>query len=88
MITFKEPFGTQGRGGYFDEFGIIRSVTTILCLHLHYTSVFYFGSLNSRLVIPDFCYQLIDFSPGIPTLCMVACNDWLMTDGVISVPNM
>ena len=23
-ITFKEPFGTQGRGGYFDEFGIIR----------------------------------------------------------------
>ena len=25
-ITFKEPFGTQGRGGYFDEFGIIRDV--------------------------------------------------------------
>ena len=24
VITFKEPFGTQGRGGYFDEFGIIR----------------------------------------------------------------
>ena len=23
-ITFKEPFGTQGRGGYFDNFGIIR----------------------------------------------------------------
>lgn len=23
-ITFKEPFGTEGRGGYFDEFGIIR----------------------------------------------------------------
>lgn len=22
MITFKEPFGTQGRGGYFDQFGI------------------------------------------------------------------
>jgi glucose-6-phosphate 1-dehydrogenase len=21
MITFKEPFGTQGRGGYFDQFG-------------------------------------------------------------------
>ncbi|KAK4337366.1 hypothetical protein RND71_043323 [Anisodus tanguticus] len=21
MITFKEPFGTQGRGGYFDNFG-------------------------------------------------------------------
>ncbi|XP_034949094.1 glucose-6-phosphate 1-dehydrogenase isoform X1 [Chelonus insularis] len=26
QITFKEPFGTQGRGGYFDEFGIIRDV--------------------------------------------------------------
>jgi len=25
-ISFKEPFGTQGRGGYFDEFGIIRDV--------------------------------------------------------------
>ena len=23
-ISFKEPFGTQGRGGYFDSFGIIR----------------------------------------------------------------
>eukprot|EP00124_Ichthyophonus_hoferi_P004994 Ihof_evm3s633 gene=Ihof_evmTU3s633 len=25
-ITFKEPFGTMGRGGYFDEFGIIRDI--------------------------------------------------------------
>ena len=25
-ILFKEPFGTQGRGSYFDEFGIIRDV--------------------------------------------------------------
>jgi len=25
-ISFKEPFGTKGRGGYFDEFGIIRDV--------------------------------------------------------------
>ncbi|RXM91310.1 Glucose-6-phosphate 1-dehydrogenase [Acipenser ruthenus] len=24
VLTFKEPFGTEGRGGYFDEFGIIR----------------------------------------------------------------
>ncbi|KAJ1344534.1 glucose-6-phosphate dehydrogenase [Batrachochytrium salamandrivorans] len=24
QITFKEPIGTEGRGGYFDEFGIIR----------------------------------------------------------------
>lgn len=26
QITFKEPFGTEGRGGYFDEIGIIRDV--------------------------------------------------------------
>lgn len=26
VISFKEPFGTEGRGGYFDEFGIIRDV--------------------------------------------------------------
>lgn len=26
QITFKESFGTDGRGGYFDEFGIIRDI--------------------------------------------------------------
>lgn len=26
QISFKEPFGTDGRGGYFDQFGIIRDV--------------------------------------------------------------
>ncbi|KAI7880373.1 glucose-6-phosphate dehydrogenase [Lichtheimia hyalospora FSU 10163] len=26
QITFKEPFGTEGRGGYFDDYGIIRDV--------------------------------------------------------------
>jgi glucose-6-phosphate 1-dehydrogenase len=26
VVTFKEPFGTMGRGGYFDEFGIIRDI--------------------------------------------------------------
>ncbi|VDM25209.1 unnamed protein product [Hydatigera taeniaeformis] len=25
-ISFKEPFGTSGRGGYFDDFGVIRDV--------------------------------------------------------------
>mmetsp|Transcript_53017 Transcript_53017/g.128630 ORF Transcript_53017/g.128630 Transcript_53017/m.128630 type:complete len:609 (+) Transcript_53017:451-2277(+) len=25
-ISFKEPFGTEGRGGYFDSFGIIRDI--------------------------------------------------------------
>lgn len=26
QITFKEPFGTEGRGGYFDQSGIIRDI--------------------------------------------------------------
>lgn len=26
LISFKENFGTEGRGGYFDEFGIIRDI--------------------------------------------------------------
>ncbi|GFR42547.1 hypothetical protein Agub_g3454, partial [Astrephomene gubernaculifera] len=26
QVTFKEPFGTEGRGGYFDQYGIIRDV--------------------------------------------------------------
>ncbi|CAJ1922407.1 unnamed protein product [Cylindrotheca closterium] len=25
-LSFKEPFGTEGRGGYFDNFGIIRDI--------------------------------------------------------------
>jgi len=37
QISFKEDFGTKGRGGYFDEFGIIRDViqnhlTQVLCM--------------------------------------------------------
>lgn len=26
QITFKENFGTEGRGGYFDEYGIVRDI--------------------------------------------------------------
>ena len=26
ILTFKEPFGTDGRGGYFDAYGIIRDI--------------------------------------------------------------
>ena len=38
VITFKEPFGTMGRGGYFDEFGIIRYA---LSSALFFTEVFH-----------------------------------------------
>ena len=26
QVIFKEDFGTEGRGGYFDQYGIIRDV--------------------------------------------------------------
>ena len=29
ILTFKEPFGTQGRGGYFDKYGIIRDILQV-----------------------------------------------------------
>jgi len=37
QISFKENFGTKGRGGYFDEFGIIRDIlqnhlTQVMCM--------------------------------------------------------
>jgi glucose-6-phosphate 1-dehydrogenase len=37
QIVFKEDFGTEGRGGYFDEYGIIRDIIQnhllqVLCL--------------------------------------------------------
>lgn len=34
-ITFKENFGTEGRAGYFDEFGIIRDVMQNHLLQLY-----------------------------------------------------
>jgi glucose-6-phosphate 1-dehydrogenase len=34
QIIFKEPFGVEGRGGYFDNYGIIRDVVQVAsCLH-------------------------------------------------------
>jgi len=26
LLTFKEPFGTEGRGGYYDQYGILRDI--------------------------------------------------------------
>ena len=40
QITFKEPFGTDGRGGYFDEFGIIRDILQNREFRIHYRGGF------------------------------------------------
>ena len=42
MLTFKEPFGTEGRGGYFDQYGIIRDIIQnhllqVMCLLVSYS---------------------------------------------------
>jgi glucose-6-phosphate 1-dehydrogenase len=33
QIVFKENFGTDGRGGYFDSSGIIRDIMQVLNFH-------------------------------------------------------
>jgi len=56
QITFKEPFGTSGRGGYFDKFGIVRDViqnhliqvNDVLRFFNFSTFFFPFGKQNSR----------------------------------------
>jgi glucose-6-phosphate 1-dehydrogenase len=54
QITFKEPFGTEGRGGYFDEFGIIRDIMQnrkfFNSLHLAFISEFCSRSYCRSLV--------------------------------------
>lgn len=34
LITFKEPFGTEGRGGYFDEFGAFNELLLYYLINL------------------------------------------------------
>ncbi len=37
IVTFKEDFGTQGRGGYFDQYGIIRDIMQNQLLQVFYS---------------------------------------------------
>ena len=39
QITLKEPFGCEGRGGYFDEYGVIRDVLQNRKLHRSWYTV-------------------------------------------------
>lgn len=56
LITFKEPFGTQGRGGYFDEFGIIRDI-----MQNHLLQIL---SLVAMEKPPSGSEKIKNFSPG------------------------
>ncbi|KAI2511017.1 Glucose-6-phosphate 1-dehydrogenase [Fragilaria crotonensis] len=47
-ITFKEPFGTEGRGGYFDNYGIIRDI-----LQNHLLQVLVLLAMDAPVVADD-----------------------------------
>ena len=51
VLTFKEPFGTQGRGGYFDQYGIIRDVIQNHLLQGKFVLFFFF--------FPFFCFFVL-----------------------------
>lgn len=46
QITFKEKIGTEGRGGYFDNFGIIRDV-----IQNHLTQIFALVAMDAPKVL-------------------------------------
>lgn len=54
-IRFKEPFGTEGRGGYFDKYNIIRDVLQV-CANGSDQHLFYLSCLFYPLI---FYYVLI-----------------------------
>jgi hypothetical protein len=59
-LTFKEPFGTQGRGGYFDEFGIIRDIMQNHLLQVGHSRFDYLSNLlvRSRSYNHDYRFSL------------------------------
>ncbi len=52
-ISFKEDIGTQGRGGYFDKYGIIRDVVRLFCCCCN---IFSYGLINRCKIISCKCY--------------------------------
>eukprot|EP00976_Prorocentrum_cordatum_P095438 1190166-Prorocentrum_minimum.AAC.7 len=40
QIVFSEPFGTEGRGGYFDQYGIIRGKFPEAAVPSHHPCLF------------------------------------------------
>ena len=52
QICFKEPFGTDGRGGYFDQFGIIRDVMQNHLLQARIALLHCSAGAHVRLALP------------------------------------
>lgn len=52
-IRFKEPFGTQGRGGYFDNYGIIRDV----CQNQYVQYIQIWGVCFMHAIMSIYCFN-------------------------------
>merc|ERR1711994_125278 len=70
VITFKEPFGTQGRGGYFDEFGIIRDI-----MQNHLLQVLSLAAMEKPVTTSpdDIRDEKVKVLKAIPALAMSSC---------------
>ena len=66
VLTFKEPFGTQGRGGYFDQYGIIRDVIQNHLLQGKFVIFFFF--------FPFFLFFCSLYSQSYITLYVLLLN--------------
>lgn len=76
ILTFKEPFGTEGRGGYFDQYGIIRDIIQnhllqVMCLLVSHSSLACdLDNVRSNLILTMFAQILLTtlFAPvyGMP----------------------
>ncbi|KAH0869767.1 hypothetical protein HID58_076789 [Brassica napus] len=72
QIVFREDFGTEGRGGYFDEYGIIRD---IIQNHLLQAKSLPFDCLpwSSSFVTSDaFVVYIVNMFSVVQVLCLVA----------------
>ena len=59
QVIFSEDFGTEGRGGYFDQYGIIRDVIQNHLLQI--VSLFAMEApVRARMQLQLMCY--VDFS--------------------------
>ena len=54
-ITFKEDIGTQGRGGYFDGFGIIRDIMQNHLLQARAPPACFFFAARTRSLLTAAC---------------------------------
>ncbi len=55
FLTFKEPFGTDGRGGYFGKQGMIMVMVMMMIMYL-ILSIIYSSTFNMRIQLINQSY--------------------------------